>query len=297
MVAAADFLAMSPSAVSQQIAQLEHEVGVEVIDRTPAGSVLTPAGRILADLGEHFEVESASAARALAGLAGQVTGAVVVGGFQTVIRNVLLPLLGQVGQELPGVEVSIREVAGTEGMRELRGGTVDLLIVERDSDRAAPAPRGTRDVPYIDEPWLLVQPDGEPQPNAIADLAGTTWLAVDPAAASAQATDRLLGALADPQISIHRYADYDVALDMVRAGLGSTVLPYLAVTGNDSDGIQVTRLPGLGVRQLTIRHRTSRGSLEAAHSAVLDLISRTATSIQPGDAGAMSDLEVDLGAE
>ena len=52
IVAAAESQRLSPSAVSQQIKLLEKEVGTHVLDRTPSGSVLTEAGRILADTAE-----------------------------------------------------------------------------------------------------------------------------------------------------------------------------------------------------------------------------------------------------
>ncbi|SEA62779.1 DNA-binding transcriptional regulator, LysR family [Bowdeniella nasicola] len=287
VVSAADSLHMSPSAVSQQIQQLEREVGVAVIERTPHGSILTPAGRILADLAETIETESFKASRSLAGLAGQVTGSVVIGGFQTAIRNILIPLLPRVSDQLPGVQVSIREVVEKQGMRELRSGIVDLLIMERDFEKQAVVPRGMRDVPYADEPWLLVQPSGDARPSSISDLTTTTWLGVEPAAASAQAIERLQSALPDPEISIHRYADYDVALDMIRAGLGSTVLPRLAVSNIDTEGIQITRLPGLGVRQLVIRHREAAGGLEPAHEAVLQLLVETASIVGLPGAGSI----------
>lgn len=49
IVAAADVLALTPSAVSQQIRRLEEEVGLDLVDRSPTGAALTPAGRILVD--------------------------------------------------------------------------------------------------------------------------------------------------------------------------------------------------------------------------------------------------------
>ena len=59
IVAAADILMVSPSAVSQQIQKLEDEVGLKLVERTTAGAVLTPAGRIVADSGERISTEIA----------------------------------------------------------------------------------------------------------------------------------------------------------------------------------------------------------------------------------------------
>ena len=49
MAAVAEALLISPSAVSQQIAQLEDETGVELVERRGRGVRLTPAGQRLAD--------------------------------------------------------------------------------------------------------------------------------------------------------------------------------------------------------------------------------------------------------
>ncbi len=57
VVAAADILHITPSAVSQQIRLLERECGTRVLDRTPTGAVLTAAGKVLADAAERIEDE------------------------------------------------------------------------------------------------------------------------------------------------------------------------------------------------------------------------------------------------
>ena len=49
MLAAADELQVTASAVSQQLAKLEKETGRALLRRTPTGSLLTPAGQALAE--------------------------------------------------------------------------------------------------------------------------------------------------------------------------------------------------------------------------------------------------------
>ena len=56
VVAAADLLHLSPSAISQQIRLLEKEAGVRVLDRTPAGAVLTDSGRVLVQANVSFSI-------------------------------------------------------------------------------------------------------------------------------------------------------------------------------------------------------------------------------------------------
>jgi DNA-binding transcriptional LysR family regulator len=55
VLAAADDLLVSPSAVSQQLKRLEKDAGCALIQRTPRGSVLTPAGVIVAEAAEEIE--------------------------------------------------------------------------------------------------------------------------------------------------------------------------------------------------------------------------------------------------
>ena len=79
IVAAADVLGLTPSAVSQQIRRLEDEVGLVLLDRTPAGAILTPAGRILVAGAERIENDLDEIARDLRPITGQVTGVVGIG--------------------------------------------------------------------------------------------------------------------------------------------------------------------------------------------------------------------------
>ena len=54
VLAAADVARVTPSAISQQIARLEEETGITVLDRQPGGAVLTSAGRILVMNSSNF---------------------------------------------------------------------------------------------------------------------------------------------------------------------------------------------------------------------------------------------------
>src|SRR5215475_13951252 len=83
VLAAADLLHVTPSAVSQQIARLEAEEGYAVLDRGPRGVTLTPAGRVLADAAERIESELVEARQAIAALGDGVAGRVAIGAFQT----------------------------------------------------------------------------------------------------------------------------------------------------------------------------------------------------------------------
>ncbi|WP_043500331.1 LysR family transcriptional regulator [Georgenia sp. SUBG003] len=281
VLAAADTLHVSPSAVSQQIARLEAEAGVKVLDRQPSGATLTPAGRVLADTAERIESELGETRRSLAALEGDISGVVVVGAFQTAIRAVLVPLLAGLEQSLPGVELVVHEVAEEHGRRALRRGELDLLVIEHDVSTPTPAPAGTRDVPFLDEPWVVALPATDPEPAGLLDLVGRTWLAPEPKGAADRALARLAAEMSFTPRTAHRYLDFDVALAMVAAGLGIALLPELAMRRQLPENVQWAALPGLGTRRLFVRHRDTRSEPRAATLAVLEQMVAVAAALEP----------------
>jgi molybdate transport repressor ModE-like protein len=259
VLAAADTVRVTPSAISQQVARLEEETGFTVLDRQPGGAVLTPAGRILVDAAERIESEVTDARRALLALQGDVTGTVVVGAFQSVIQALLVPLVADLKERLPGLDLIVQEVSAEEGQRGLREGAVDLLMLEADSPIGRSHPRGTHDVPVLEEPWVVALPANAPTPTTLDELAQVTWVGVDPSAAAHRATERVLATFARTPPVAHAYSDSDVAISMVAGGMGVALVPSLALLGAlRREGIQAVSMAGLGNRLVVARHRSSR---------------------------------------
>lgn len=185
VVAAADTLHISPSAVSQQVRQLERECGSRLLHRMPTGATLTEAGRILAETAERIEEELLTARRELAGLDDSVpSGVVRVGTFASAVRAVLLPVLSTLEQVQPGLELIIEEVEERGGLARLRRGELDMVLIERDEHTLPSAPRGMADVPLLDESWLVVVSPGRPCPPLWPTWCappGSTWPPPPPA--------------------------------------------------------------------------------------------------------------------
>ena len=254
IVAAADILMVSPSAVSQQIQKLEEEVGLKLVERTTSGAILTPAGTIVAEAGERINTDIEEALKELRPLTGQVTGTVTIGAFLTICRSTLIPALPDLVDTLPGIDLRIEETEETPGMAALRTGQYDILVIERDEDPGL-APRGYTDVPFLDEPWMLVTPDSAPPIGAIEDLADLTWLRVNPGTSGDHVMRRITKAFPDTRWAPHLYTTYEAARALVRARTGSTILPAMALAGAHREGMRITPLPSLGTRKIVLRHK------------------------------------------
>ena len=169
----------------------------------------------------------------------------------------------------------------SEGQRELREGTIDLLMLEADSPTGRSSPRGTRDVPVLDDPWVVALPLGAPVPASLDDLAGASWIGVDPSAAAPdRATARLHATFEQPPQVTHLYSDSDVAISMVAGGLGVALLPSLSMVGAlRRDDVQAVWIVGLGVRPVIARHRTSRAEPRREVLTVLTHLLRAAEGL------------------
>ena len=270
VLAAADELAVTASAVSQQIGKLEQETGRALLQRTPTGSVLTPAGLALAEAAEDVERALAVARTRLEQDDSTVTGTVRIGGFQSFLATVLAPALPDWRSRYPALRFETVEAEEDDLMRGLRSGALDGVIVELDAGESYTPPRGTTDVPLLDEPWKLVVPTGVLFSSDVIDFSrlGLPWLGLDPTAASAKAVRRVRRELGGDESTQHVYFSYQNALALVAAGEGVTLAPALALELLPTDGVDTLDIPGLGMRRVVLRHltrsRTASPTLDTA---------------------------------
>jgi len=280
VLAAADELQVTASAVSQQLAKLERETGHALLRRTPTGSLLTPAGHALAEAAEDVERALALARSRLEQDDATVSGTVRIGGFQSFLANVLSPSLTDWRSRYPALVIETVEAEEAELLRSLRAGTVDGFVVELDAGERYTPPRGTADVPLLDEPWKLVVPSGALLTTDVIDIGrlGLPWLGVDPSAASAKAIQRVRRLLGGDSSSVHTFYSFQNALALVAAGEGVTLIPSLAIEGLGTDGVEALDIPGLGMRRVALRLLTrSRGASPSMDTAI-DLIREAAAS-------------------
>lgn len=267
VLAAAEELRITPSAVSQQLSKLEDETGHALVLRTPKGSVLTPAGVAIAEAGEEIERALSAALARMEGGA-KVAGVVRVGGFTSFVRTVVIPRLPAWRTQYPQLQIHIVEDDFPVLMRLLRQRELDAVVVELDSTAAGQRALGSGliEEPLLDEPWKLVVPSGSLLTTENIDLGRLPlpWLGVEPSAANVSVLSRLGRAAGTQMETVHQYLDTLTALALVAAGEGVAIVPTLALTGVVQDGVEVLDVPGLGTRRIVLRRfggRRRRSSL------------------------------------
>ena len=283
IAATADALHLTPSAVSQQLAALERDVGQPLLEPNGRTVRLTPAATaVLAHADALFsEVERMDAT--LAALAGGAVGDVRVGAFSTAIRGLIVPAVALLHERTPGLRPVVRDLEAPEVFDAIALGDLDVGISmehgrapARDAERVARFDL-MRDVLDVALPadHALAGDDLE-----LHQLADEEWI-VPPDGWSCEDVIRVSCSAAGftPRVA-HRSHDWTAIMAMVGAGLGVAVVPRLAQDPPPT-GVVIRRLHGEpAARHLFITCRRG-GEEHPAIGAVIAAVQDVARSTTP----------------
>jgi len=129
IAAVADALGYTPSAVSQQLAALEREAGVPLLERTGRRVVLTTAALALVEYAEEILALLEQASAMLAATRGEVIGPLRIGAFPTAVCTILPNALIALGRDHPALELTVIELDPAAAPNALRGKRVDVALV------------------------------------------------------------------------------------------------------------------------------------------------------------------------
>src|SRR3954463_3692253 len=101
IAAVADALQFTPSAGSQQLAALEREAGVPLLEPAGRGVRLTDAALMLVEHGRALLERSAIAEADLAAAQGTVAGRGRIAAFQSVMLNLAIPAVRALATDAP----------------------------------------------------------------------------------------------------------------------------------------------------------------------------------------------------
>ena len=282
VVDAARLLHLTPSAVSQQLAQLEREVGLALVDRSGRRVTLTAPGRLLAARAERIEEELAEARRELVALTGEVTGTATIAAFHTAVTHLVVPALHALAHSHPELRPSVIDLEGPPALHELRTGAVDLVITEDDGGPEPFREEGLGATTLLLEEYRIVIPASRtPPPESLPELAGLPWVAAPAGSACGRALDRISTEYGFTPHRAHTVLEYPAVLALVTAGFGAAILPTLALSGSASDSVIVLPVPVPGHRRLMAVFRSARSGPEARTSLLIGALSDAARHLGP----------------
>jgi molybdate transport repressor ModE-like protein len=274
--AAADTLYLSQSAVSQQVATLEKEVGMPLLERTRNGPKLNDAGHVLVGHAEAALARLEEAEHELKAIAGLEGGELRMASFPSASATLLTEALAQFGGRHPEVRLTVTEAEPEQSLPRLRAAEVDLAIVfdypmlpsqadERDIERAL----------LLTESMYLALPNSHPLAKAktvrLADLADQAWLCgVCPSSCGDVVKQACREAGFDPRIAFES-DEYQVLQAYVAAGLGFTLLPDLALPALHSDLVVRPTKPEAPKRRVWAATR-AEGARSAATDAMVEVL-------------------------
>ena len=237
--AAGEALYLSQSAVSQQIATLEREVGMQLLDRTREGPKLTDAGRVLVSHAEAAIARLDEAERELAAIAGLEGGELRLASFPSARATRLTEAVSTFHRRHPAVRLCVADAEPEESLPRLRAGELDLALTfdytsrpkqdERDLDRRL----------VLTESMHVAVPKSHELASRsvvpLAELADVEWLCGSrPSTCGEVIFDACRSAGFEPRIGFES-DDYHVMQGFIAAGLGVTLLPDLALATLRSD--------------------------------------------------------------
>ncbi|WP_198083920.1 LysR substrate-binding domain-containing protein [Variovorax sp. E3] len=228
---AAERAHVAQPALSSHVARLEDELGVRLFARTSKGVELTPAGKALSEHG-HELFRSVELAKDAARHAGEdVQGNVALGLPCTISMVLTLPLVTQVRRNWPRVALRLVEAHSGWLLEWLLDGRLDAAVLFD-----APARKGLKTVPLLDEDLFLVSPiraagerDGD---TATMDEVASLPLLLPARGHGLRTVIERAAQAADLQLNVEVEIDALANIKKaVAAGLGHTILSHAAIAG------------------------------------------------------------------
>lgn len=232
IAAAAAALDLTPSAVSQQIAALEREAKVALVDRGPRSVVLTAAGEALIQHTDVVLAQLTAAEAELRAIAGLRGGRIRLGLFASV-TGLVGPALHDFRQSHPDVGLTLTEVEPENGLGLLRRGDLDVAIVYSYEFEPVDAGHAVEIREIARDPLLLALPSTHPladrQEITLDELADERWIMEGPGTVCHRLTHWACEQAGfQPRIEFVASDNYGIVQMLVAAGTGIALVPELA---------------------------------------------------------------------
>ncbi len=282
--AAAESLAYTQSAVSQQIAALEREAGAVLVERLARGVRLTEAGTALVAHADVILARLDDAEAELDAIAGARGGRLRMVSFPSAGATIAPRAIGRFRSEHPGVEVTLEPREPLEALDCLRAGECDIAVtLEATFDPIEEKGFSVRCL--LDDPLYVCLPVGHPAARRkarvkLSDLADESWIlgttGTCPDGAILLRACQAAGF--EPRVAFHS-DDYTAIQGFVAAGVGVCFIPDLALY-TVRDDVVIRQLEGRAPVRRILAATLEGGYVSPAAQAMLEILAEVSTEFQ-----------------
>ncbi|MET9881565.1 LysR substrate-binding domain-containing protein [Streptomyces sp. NPDC006430] len=228
---AADGLHVTTSAVSQQMAKLEREVGQPLLAKNGRGVRLTDAGRLLADHAARIISQVELAQADVEAQRGCAVGELRIGAFPTAMRGLLPQTLTALRAGHPELRPLVREQEPEESMAAVVRGDLDLALAIDWHNKRMPVPVELTRAHLLDDSCDIAVPADHRLAArdriSLAEFADEDWISWNEGQFCHEwLVYTLRGTGIEPRIA-HIAEEHHTQLAFVEAGLGVCVTPRL----------------------------------------------------------------------
>lgn len=287
VIAAADQLGYTPSAVSQQIKRLERDLASPLLERVGRGVVLTPAAHVLADeaqdLLERIETVEARTREA----AERAHGTLRVAAFSSAIRGLLPCAITTLADKAPQVSLEVREIDPWDGVDAVGAGSVELAIVHNWEPLPLALAPNVRTIDLgVDEADVIMPADHPLADYSVLDagqLLDFPWITVRPGSICHQwLTSMLRNAGGEPRV-VHEVAEYDAQLALIVPTAALALIPRLG-RASLPPGVVARTVRQRSRRRIMAAFRESHEATPALRACIEALETAAVGTLQPVDA-------------
>ncbi|MEU2490906.1 LysR family transcriptional regulator [Streptomyces sp. NPDC007883] len=254
VAAAAQALHLTAPAISQQLAALEREVGLPVVEKHGRTLRLTPVGELLVSHAEIVLSDLAAAESDLEAIRGGGRGIVRIAAFPSAARMLIASVwrrvLGAGDEADVSLMLELVEQEPDVALETLRRRDVDLAVVHGYTVLPRDVPAGCEQIKLLEEPVLLaLHPDHAArmgivpgEPVDLSRLSGSPWLTPGPETSCYEMIQRACGAAGFVPAIRSRSTDFSVLAALVAAGAGVALMPRMALPDAMPEPISLHRL-------------------------------------------------------
>jgi DNA-binding transcriptional LysR family regulator len=254
--AAAERLGLTQPAVSLQIRQLEKRLGTVLIERVGRKARPTAAGAELLAHADGIEAAVSSAIEAVARHASGTMGRVRIGTGATACIFLLPPILGALRRRYPSLEITVITGNTADIVKAIGENVMDVGLV------TLPAAGRALDItPVMEDEFVAIAPPDMDLPKRLsaASLSKLPLLLFEPGGNTRRIVDKWFAGGSVPLNPIMSLGSVEAIKAMVEAGLGCSVLPSMAVTGEKRHNLVIRSLsPRLHRRLAVVIRRDKR---------------------------------------